>query len=198
MADINEIFRLVLLDPIAKQRLSVKLKDKEGDEVSITEITSSVTEYILDKLKDEKPNQIKSEIMPIISQAMVAGMAKLIGNDNAVYVLSDSYMRGLFLDLMMVAFALLKFIQKKDLSIVTMAEPVTEEEISSYRRTTHCASAISRASLLGVSPRDLIKEMLSRGLIREEDLTTMGMKADAVAQLLTEVSSMSEKKESMN
>jgi len=126
MADINEIFRLVLLDPIAKQRLSVKLKDKDGDEVSIPEITSSVTEYITDKLKDEKPNQIKSEIMPIISQAMVAGMAKLLGNDEAVFVLSDGYARDIFLNLMMVAFALLKFIQKKELSIVTVAEPVSD------------------------------------------------------------------------
>jgi hypothetical protein len=187
MSDINNLFRLVLIDLKGKRRLSIKLTDPEGDEVEVRDVTESVTEYIMDKMKSTEPNQIQTEIMPLMSQALVASLVKSQGVELASYVLADEYVRHNFLNMMMVGFALLKFIQKKKLTISTFSEPITDDEIGTYLRTDRASGAITKGAALGYSPLSLLSEMLKEGLIREEDLASMGVSPETAKKLLDEV-----------
>jgi hypothetical protein len=185
--DIHELFSMVLIDTRSKEQLSIVLRDADGDEVPIKEVIDNVTEYIMDKQKDEKVNSITGEIMPLMSQAMVAGLARLFGAEMAAITLSDEYMRYGFVNMMTVGFATLKFIQKKGLKIVTSRKPLTDDEISAYQRRSQASDLMTRAAVLGVNPKELMTEMLRSGSLQAEDLEAMGISKETAEQLLAQV-----------
>ncbi len=187
--DIHDLFAVVLIDTKSKEQISITLRDADGDEVSIREVIDNVTEYIMDKCKDEKVNTITGEIMPLMSQAMVAGLSRLFGPEMAAITLSDEYMRYGFINMMTVGFATLKFIQKKNLKIITSRKPLTDDEISSYSRRSQASDAMTRAAILGITPRELMTEMLKAGSLQAEDLEAMGVSKETADQLLAQVQS---------
>ncbi len=187
--DIHDLFAVVLIDTKSKEQISITLRDADGDEVSIREVIDNVTEYIMDKCKDEKVNAITGEVMPLMSQAMVAGLSRLFGPEMAAITLSDEYMRYGFINMMTVGFATLKFIQKKNLKIITSRKPLTDDEISSYSRRSQASDAMTRAAILGITPRELMTEMLKAGSLQAEDLEAMGVSKETADQLLAQVQS---------
>lgn len=185
--DIHDLFAVVLIDTKSKEQISITLKDNDGDEVSIKEVINNVTEYIMDKCKDEEVNAITGQVMPLMSQAMVAGLARLFGPEMAAITLSDEYIRYGFINMMTVGFATLKFIQKKGLKIITSRKPLTDDEIDSYSRRSQASDNMTRAALLGISPRELMIEMLKNGSLKAEDLEAMGVSKEVADQLVSQV-----------
>lgn len=170
----DQLFKLVTIDRTRKVKTLVQLKDAEGDEIPVKETVEKLTEYITDKLKDEGDNSCKTQIFPLMGQAVTSGLVKYAGVSWASYFLADEPTRGALMQMMCMSFYLLKWIQQKGIKIYTVEEPLTDEEIEMYDRCSRASDITMKYTMAGGDPKKALREMLKRGMLKESDLSHMG------------------------
>jgi hypothetical protein len=190
----EELCRLVMIDRQRKVRTTIVLKDADGDEIPIGETVKKLTQYMIDKTKDEEDNACRLQVIPLMSQALAGGLIKLMGTGEAVYLLSDHSIRMSLIYMMGMSFYLLKWIQQHNIRISTVEQSLTDEDIEMYDRVSRANEATVKYSALGGDPKQMIRELLKRGAIRKEDLATLG--ADDLTEEETEKNEASEEKKS--
>jgi len=190
-ATADELFRIVMIDRKRKVRMSIQLRDEDGDEIPVRETIEKLTEFIGDKLKEEEGNVCKQQIMPLMSQAVVGGMIKLMGQGFATYMLSQQHIRVGLIHMMTVSFYLVKWLQAKNIKIHTTEEPVTQSDIDMYDRISKANDMTMQAAAHGVDPKEIVREMLRQGSLHQDDLTEMG-----IEDITTEEIKETEKKNS--
>ena len=166
----EEAFTLVLLNKRNNTRVSVKLQDDDGDEVELAHMMDQLVSFIKDKLDEEEGNQIVDQIMPLMSQALVSGLGRLLGNRATAFFISNPNTRMALIYMMMVSFTLYKVVQTKGLKVITEIEDVSEEEIEEIERKSHASSVASMAALGGVDPREILSQMVEHGDLTQQDL----------------------------
>jgi hypothetical protein len=171
----EDLFRVVMIDKIRKVKLTIKLKDKDGDEIPIVELVEKLTEYVGDKLADEGESETRQQIFPLMAQAVVAGLMKLLGHSHAAFTLSQETTRYSLIHMMAVAFYLLKWVQQNGVKIYTTEEPVSEEDIDTMVRISKAGDMATQFAALGGDPHRVIKEFLASGELKPEDLQKMGV-----------------------
>jgi hypothetical protein len=171
----DEFYRVVMIDPVRKTELKIQLCDSEGDEVSLKETIQQLTEFVADKLKAEDTNTTKHQVTPLMAQAVVRGLIKLAGEAHACVMLSNESVRYALVHMMTVGFYLLKWIQKKKVKIQTTEHPVTDEDIAMYTRCSRATDSLTQFAAAGGDPKQLVKEFISDGTLKKEDLTEMGV-----------------------
>lgn len=170
----EEVFRLIAIDRKRKVKTSVELKDSEEDEIPIKEVVEELVQYINDKLADDEANICKTQILPLMVQAATIGLAKYLDKQSAAFLLADPVMRDSLIQMMGLSFYLLKWMQQKRIKIYTLEEQVTEEEIASLDRCSRASDLVARYAKSGGNPKVAMREMLKRGLLKEEDLEHLG------------------------
>jgi hypothetical protein len=170
----DQLLTLTTIDRKRKVKTIIQLRDSEGDEIPVKETVEKLTEYITDKLKDSEENACKSQILPLMGQAITAGLTKYAGVEWAAYLLTDEVTRGSMATMMCMSFYLLKWIQQKGIKIHTIEEDITDEEIEMYDRCSKASSITTKYAMAGGDPKKALREMLKRGLIKEQDLAHMG------------------------
>ena len=170
----RDLFHLVLIDRIKKVKTSITLKDSDGDEIPLKETVGKLTQYIIDKMSDEGENACRSQVVPLMSQAVAGGLIKLMGQSNAIFLLSDHTTRMSLIYMMSMSFYLLKWIQQKNIKISTTEEALTDEDIEMYDRVSRASDLTVKYTAAGGDPKTAIREMMKRGLIQKEDLASLG------------------------
>jgi len=171
---IDQLLKIVMIDPRRKVKMSVQLRDEDGDEIPISEITEKITEYVSDRMKQEELNSTRQQVIPLMTQAMVSGLYKLMGPQLSSLLMSQEMTRYSLLFMMGVGFYLLKFIQQKNIKIHTIEEEVTQEEIDQYHRMNDASSIASIAAASGADPKEIVRILLKKGAITREDIISMG------------------------
>lgn len=172
---IDEIFKIVTIDPERKVKQHIQLRDEQGDEVPIRETIEKLTEYVSDKLKEEKGNTCKQQIMPLMAQSMAGGLCKLMGPYLTGLTLAQSHLRHSLMHMMTVSFYLLKWIQGKKIKIHTIEEQLTDEDYDTLQRVSEASGKAIIAQMAGLDGKEIIKEMLRAGKIKHSDLQYLGM-----------------------
>ena len=172
---IDTLFKVVMIDIQRKKKISIQLRDSDGDEVPISETVEKLTEYVDDKVKDTESNPCKQQIMPLMAQTMVRGMSKLMGPSLTNVMLSNSDVRYSLMHMMTVGFYLLKFIQNKKIKIHTVEEDINQEDIDTYMRVDKASNMITMAANMGHDPREVVKEMLRKGLLKRQDIEGLNL-----------------------
>jgi hypothetical protein len=198
IATTDELFRIVMIDRKRKVRLTIQLRDADGDEVPVRETIEKLTEYVGDKLQGDEDNVCRQQIYPLMGQAVVAGMTKLMGMNAAAYMLSQEHTRYGLINMMVISFYLLKWIQQKNIKIHTLEEPVTDEEIEMYDRVSHANDMTVQFGSMGGNPKKLVRELLRRGHLKPSDLAVMGAEGWLEEEDETEGQSPAEEDEEKN
>ena len=170
----EDLYSLVMIDKIRKVKTLITLRDSEGDEIPIRETTEKLVEFISDKVKDEEANSCKQQVMPLMSQAMVTGMIKLLGMQNTQLLLCDSTTRNGLMYMMTMSFYLLKWIQQKNIKIFSEEFSLSDDELASIERISFANDMTVKYAVSGGDPRDAIRKMIQKGLLKKEDLAAMG------------------------
>lgn len=170
----DEVFKMIMVDRARKIKTIIHLKDKDEDEIPIKETVEKLTEYIHDKLKDKEENSCKGQVMPLMAQALAHGLVRYLGNQNAAFILSDSLVRDSLIHMMGMSFYLLKWIQQKDIKIHTVEESISQEDVDMYDRCSRASDLAIRYAAAGGDPKEAMREMLKRGLLKQEDLVQLG------------------------
>lgn len=173
-ATIDELYKVTMIDRIRKVKITIQLKDEEGDEIPVRETIEQLTSYISDKVAEDKPNVTKQQVMPLMAQAMVGGMIKLLGPSHAMLMLSNQVTRYGLINMMTVSFYLLKWLQKNKIKIHTIEDSITEEEIDMYDRINTAGDLSIQAAAMGADPKKVIREMIKLGKLKKSDLAQMG------------------------
>ncbi len=177
----DNVSSLAMVDARRKKRVSVRLVDKDGDDVSLKDIMDNLTGYLGDQLKQhEGTNATLTEIYPLMAQAMALSLPDAFGGDRyaAALLMSQETLRYAFMHQMTLGFYLLKFIQKNELKIITEEEDMTDEEIESAFRLNKAASVTALAQIAGLSGKEVVQELINRGLVTREDLEKQGLNPD--------------------
>lgn len=174
----EDVFNMVLINKRDKKKVSVVLVDEEGDEIDLAEMLEELVGYVKDKMQSEEGNQLTEQIMPLMSQSLVSGLGRLIGINATAFFITNPNTRMALIYMMMVAFTLYKMVQVKDLTIHTIEEEVSDEEIDEIERKSQASSVANMASMLGVDPREAVKSMIERGDLTEEDFTDLFGKSE--------------------
>lgn len=172
---VDTIARVIMIDMDRKVKMTVQLRDEEGDEIPLKDTIEKLVEYISDKLKEEEINSTRQQIYPLMAQAMVGGLSKLLGSFYTSVILSNSTVRYSLIHMMTVGFYLLKFIQNKGIKIHTIEEPITADDIEAYQRLSKASDTITNTTLMGYDPKQVVQEMLKNGLLKHEDLEKLGI-----------------------
>ena len=174
MPSIDEVFRLVTLDPHRKVKVTIELRDKDGDEVPIAETVQKISQYVADKMADPEANTCRQQIFPLSAQAMVLSLARLLGPELTSLLISQDQIRYSFVHVMMVGFYILQFLRSKDIKVHTIEEAVSDEDIATFHRVNKASGVLTLARHMGVDSREVVRELLRTGNITQEDLKTLG------------------------
>ena len=169
----EEMFSMVLLDKIKGTKVTIELKDKEGDVIELADIMEGLIGYIKDKLEDEEGSDFTQQIFPMMGQALVSGLGRMIGIRSTAFYLSNEGIRTSMVQMMSAGFLLLKYVQEHELMIHTYEEHVSIEEIESIERKSKASNIAIMGSLMGASPREILQKMVDEGQISEEDLAEL-------------------------
>ncbi len=181
--DFEEMFRLITVDRKRKKKIRVTLIDEDGDEVPIKSVSKQLMEYVTDQFKiskdldpdddddvDTKASKIVNQILPLVSQSMVAALPGLMGQRHAYLTLAMENTRHSTIMMMMLAICLYKFIKQKGLKIVTEEEDVTQEELDKMMKISKMTSSATTGALLGMSPQEIIKDLMDAGEITADEI----------------------------
>lgn len=169
----EEVFNMVSIDKKRGLKTTATLMDEDEEEVPLGDVIEDLTKYIRDQLIDERGegNQFADQIMPLMSQSMASGLSRLIGIPSTAFIVGSDHLRMSMIHMMCVGFLLLKFVQKNNLTIHTIEEEISQEEIESMVRRSKATSAAQMGAMLGVHPKDVLKQLVQDGKITEEDFS---------------------------
>lgn len=168
--DPEDLLSMVLVNRKRMVKTSIELQDEDGDEVPLRDIIQELLHYIKDQMEDGEENQFASQIMPLMTEAVISGLGRMIGTQATAFHLAQEQTRHAFIQMMCIGLLLLKFIQKKGLKICTFEQSVTQEEIEEIDRKSKANSVATLASMSGHDPIAVLQELKDRGVITEDDL----------------------------
>jgi len=175
----EDIFQLVTIDKVKNQKVRIELKDSNGEVVPI----HSAVEGLIGYMKEQFPIAdcaLVSQIYPLLSQALVAGLGRLVGIEGCAYYLMNDLTKTCFLDMMALSFLLLKYIQQKNLKIFTITEPITEVERQLLEaKVKEVGHKVTLSEFVGMNPKDILRE-LQKELDPEEIKEILGEKKDDI------------------
>ena len=168
----DDVFRLSTINRERKVSITACLRDEDNTTVELQEVIDKVMGYMDDKLDREKggENAIANQILPLMSSLVGYSLPKLAGTDMAAALLCHQGLRHVITVLPMLSFLLLKFIQKHGLKIYTMEEPLDDEKLEQIMRLDGASSAINMAAMMGIDPKELMKEMHRVGQLTQDDI----------------------------
>jgi hypothetical protein len=169
----EDVIKLVTVDRVRRKQIEVKIVDKDGDEVPFKDIVKQVMSYLKDKTSEDaqhEGNQILNQIVPLVHQSMVVALPALMGTGNATAILAFDNIRFPMSMMMLLSFSLLKLIQQKEFKIVTIETDLSDEEWDKMQRFHKVTSAAMLGALSGVSPKEIVKEMMKKGYISQEEV----------------------------
>jgi hypothetical protein len=166
----EEVFKMVMINKVKGTTVRVELQDKEGDVVELSEVIEELLSYVEAKLEDDKPNQFVDQIMPLMAQSVVSGLGRMLGIRHTALFLTNELSRVALVNMMSIAFLLLKFVQQKELTIQTYEEEISEEEIEEIQRKAKAGSAATMGALLGLDPKEILDNLVKQGEISQSDL----------------------------
>lgn len=172
----EEVFTMVTLNSNKKVRVTVELKDKDGDIVSLPETVESILNFVKEKLNDEEGNQLSDQIFPLMCQSVVSGLGRMLGIPTTALMLAQDNTKIGILYMMCIAFLLLKFVQNNDLKIQTYEEPVTDEEIESIQRKAEANKLATIGLMAGMDPKEILEQLVNEGRLTQEDIDNMSNK----------------------
>lgn len=176
MENYEDLIKLVTVDKTRRKQIEVKLVDKDGDEVPFKDTIKQVMSYLKDKTSttaEVEGNQILSQIVPLMHQSMMVALPALSGAANAAAMLAFDSIRFPMSMMMLLSFSMLKLIQQKEFKIVTIETDISEEDWDKMQRFHKVSSAAMIGALSGISPRAIVKEMVKRGEISQEEVTEL-------------------------
>lgn len=166
----EDVFSMVMINKIKKTKIKVELQDKDGDAVSLSEVITELLRYMNEKMKDENGNQFADQIFPLVSQATVSTLGRLVGINATAFYLSNEGTRTAIVYSMAMAFLLLKYVQKHNLTIHTFEEQVSDEEIEGIERKSEANKVAMLGAMFGEDPKEVLQKMMEEGRITEQDL----------------------------
>lgn len=170
----EDVFQMTTINRLKKTKLTVELRDDEDDVILIPEIVDELINYMKDKLQNgEETSQFTGQIMPLMSQSLVSGLGRLLGIRTTGALLHNEVIRYSLVHMMSMSMLLLKFIQDKDLKIFTYEEEATQEELDIIEEKFERTKVEAVEAITGVTPVELIKEAMNRGMISKKDLEKM-------------------------
>lgn len=160
------------VDVRRKKKIFVTIQDSDGDEVDMKDMLDNLNRYITDNLVNEDANVLKDEISPLITQIFMGSLVYASGHPGtAAFIASQESMRYTITHQMLLSFYFLKFVQKNNLKIITREEDVSDEEIEKIRRINKANSVATMGAMMGVEPKDIIKQLIKSGQLNKEDVS---------------------------
>ena len=166
----EEVFKMVMINKIKGTTIRVELRDEEGNKVELSEVIEQLLNYTQDKLEDEEPNSFVDQIMPLMAQSVVSGLGRMLGIRHTAFFLANETSRVALVNMMSIAFLLLKYVQQKKLTIETFEEEVSQEEIEDIERKAKAGSMATMGALFGADPKEILADLVEQGEISQSDL----------------------------
>ncbi len=169
----EEVFSLVMINKKRMVRTKVELRDEQGEVIPLHEVVADLMAYMKGKLDAGEENQLADQIYPMMGQVLVSGLGRLVGIGMTGYYLASDVARMSFMHMMSVSFLMLKYVQEKKLTIIAVEEPVTDEEVQAVERKSRANSVAMVGAMTGMSYKDILKELVDKGELTQEDLQSM-------------------------
>lgn len=172
----EELFKLIAINPRKGCVVNVELRDQDGDTVDLVKTMESILSYIKKQLSvdaDIENNQFADQILPLMTQATISTVGRLLSPRDTVMALGSEVTRSAFIYSMCAAFLLLKFVQKNDLKIYTTEEPASEEEINKLHRRSRIHELTLKCRSLGINPKDAINKLHEEGHLTAQELAEL-------------------------
>jgi hypothetical protein len=169
----EEVFSLVMINKKRLVKTTIELRDEQGGVVPLHEVVADLLKYLESKLASGEESQVADQIFPMMAQAMVSGLGRLVGTAMTGFFLASDVMRMSTIQMMCISFLLLKYVQEKKLTIYSVEEPVQEEEIQAVERKAKANSIAMLGAMSGLSYKDILKELVDKGELTQEDLANM-------------------------
>ncbi|MAG39563.1 hypothetical protein CMI41_01165 [Candidatus Pacearchaeota archaeon] len=166
----EDVFKMVMINKVKGTTVHVELYDQDEDKVELSEVIEELLNYIEKKLSDDEANQFVDQIMPLMAQSVVSGLGRMLGIRHTAFFLANETSRVALVNMMSIAFLLLKFVQQKNLTIQTFEKEISEEEIEDIERKAKAGSAATMGALLGMDPKEILENLVEQGEISQDDL----------------------------
>jgi len=162
--------QLSFIDKKNWTRVSVSIQDKEGNKFQVAEIVGNLVNYIRKEIEKEK-SAVVNQVYPIMTQMMYPILLSIGNEAYANLLLNGELIKNTILDSMTVSFLLLKYLQQKELLIVTTTEKLMDSEIQIIKNHSEEVSQASPLTqLLGVSPQELLYSLIQSGQLSNSDI----------------------------
>lgn len=182
----EEIYKVITIDKDRKTKITIQLRDKSGDEISLQDAVQKLTDHVHAQLntEDSSENPIRLQIFPLMSQACVIALKRLIGLPSTAVLMAHDKFKFAIIESLIVSFLLHRWMspenKDKAITINTTEEPMTDDEMESLEKVSRITNAATLATAFGYSGTELIKELIRTGEVTEEDLKKMDINIDSL------------------
>ncbi len=165
--DNEELVQMILLNKERKVRIKVELRDETDQPVSLKKVIKDLMEYINDKFKnpDTKNNSFVTQIYPLLANVLSTSLAGSLDPNLAAAVLTSNVVKDSFMMTMSLSFLLLQYIKQNNLTIHTIEEQLTEEQLEEWDTRVLISAIAGKASMLGVDFKQAVAVVYKHGNI---------------------------------
>jgi len=166
---------LVMVNRLKKTKVTIELRDKDGDKVEIQDILDDICTYIHAQLSEEstQDNQIKDQVLPFVSMAAAYVISNQLPNELGAMILSNKDSRHAILFAMCCSFLILRVVHSKDLKIFTIEEPVSDEDIARMDQFSKLNEYVVAAHVMGISMDELFELLKENGKITDNEIEAL-------------------------
>lgn len=169
----EEIIQVATVDKVRKVRITAEIRDEDGNVTPLHEIIEELLGYIKRKIESDDTNNFKEQIAPLMNQTLASGLPRLIGIGPACFYITNESARVSISIMMSLSLLLLKYIQEQKLTIFTVEEPLTDEEMESLQKRSDASSIATMGYAMGMTHKQIMETLLENDMVTREDLEDM-------------------------
>ena len=158
--------------------------EKDGVRQDKEDIINSLIDFVKAKLDTDTSNATKNQVNPLIIDVITHTLSKIVSLKEASMLLSDKEVLTALRYSGMVSFYLMKYLDKNNLTLKTIEEKISKEDVKEYLNLTLINQVISELMALGYSPVQVAQEMYKKKYITKDELIKMGFPPDSFDLLM--------------
>lgn len=162
----EELVQMILLNKKRKVRIKVELRDEANEVVPLKKICTELLGYVNEKFEDEDMNNnFVTQVYPLLANMLSTSLAGSLDANLAAAVLTNNLIKDSFMMTMSLSFLLLQYIKQNNLSINTIEEPLSDEQIEQWDTRALISAIAGKATMLGIPFKTAIATVWKQGLL---------------------------------
>ena len=181
----KEPLKIIKMEWIDKQNCTkyTTVIEKDGVQQDKETIINDLIDFVQEKLMLDTNNATKNQVNPLIIDVVTTTVSKNMSFYDASILLANNQILTMLRYSGIVSFYLMKYLEKNKLTLKTIEEHISKQDVEDYVHFTNVNQVLSKLEELGFSYTQIVQDMYKKKYITKDDLKKMDIPQDILDEL---------------